>query len=271
MNLEEFGKHFANLYGRTHELLLPNLNQRIAYLYLASCDLQEAVKKTLSHEIVGIALARIFIRTLGVANFFPGLFLGKGMSRKYPPGYCIYCRCNPCDCGKNKKDEYELAEIDHQQATWGLKRWQEHLNSLYEWQNYNRENNLKSILVKLSSEIAQLLMLREQWRKEFIFSRKFITNPIGLMALEMCDILAWSIAVANFYRMIDLEEVVMQCFEKNCPECGSSPCKCPSFWRDVIDWDTFLKTIRRQRTENGKIRAYRFSSSGGYPSCFGGK
>ena len=45
------------------------------------------------------------------------------------------------------------------------------------------------------------------------------------LALEMADVLAWLVTLANV-RGIDLEAAVLAKYGRNCPGCGSAPCDC---------------------------------------------
>ena len=45
------------------------------------------------------------------------------------------------------------------------------------------------------------------------------------LALEMADVLAWLVTLANV-RGVDLEEAVVRKYGKACPGCGASPCGC---------------------------------------------
>ena len=45
------------------------------------------------------------------------------------------------------------------------------------------------------------------------------------LALEMADVLAWLVTLANI-RGIDLEAAVIRKYGGSCPGCGASPCCC---------------------------------------------
>ena len=45
------------------------------------------------------------------------------------------------------------------------------------------------------------------------------------LALEMADVLAWLVTLANV-RGVDLEAAVLRKYGKACPGCGSVPCAC---------------------------------------------
>ncbi|MEO6811181.1 MAG: MazG nucleotide pyrophosphohydrolase domain-containing protein, partial [Isosphaeraceae bacterium] len=45
------------------------------------------------------------------------------------------------------------------------------------------------------------------------------------LALEMADVLAWLVTLANI-RGVDLEAAVWQKYGRACPGCGAVPCVC---------------------------------------------
>ncbi|WP_435010850.1 MazG nucleotide pyrophosphohydrolase domain-containing protein [Tundrisphaera lichenicola] len=45
------------------------------------------------------------------------------------------------------------------------------------------------------------------------------------LALEMADVLAWLVTLANI-RGVDLEAAVLGKYGQTCPGCGSIPCRC---------------------------------------------
>lgn len=45
------------------------------------------------------------------------------------------------------------------------------------------------------------------------------------LALEMADVLAWLVTLANV-RGIDLEAAVRRKYGASCPGCGNQPCRC---------------------------------------------
>src|SRR5215213_1216345 len=45
------------------------------------------------------------------------------------------------------------------------------------------------------------------------------------LALEMADVLAWLVTLANI-RGVDLEAAVSRKYGRSCPGCGSVPCRC---------------------------------------------
>ena len=45
------------------------------------------------------------------------------------------------------------------------------------------------------------------------------------LALEMADVLAWLVTLANV-RGVDLEAAVLRKYGEACPGCGATPCRC---------------------------------------------
>ena len=48
------------------------------------------------------------------------------------------------------------------------------------------------------------------------------------LALEMADVLAWLLTLANV-RGVDLEAAVIRKYGRVCPGCGAIPCRCDPF------------------------------------------
>ena len=51
------------------------------------------------------------------------------------------------------------------------------------------------------------------------------SGPDEELALEMADVLAWLVTLANV-RRIDLEAAVVAKYGRTCPGCGQIPCQC---------------------------------------------
>ena len=45
------------------------------------------------------------------------------------------------------------------------------------------------------------------------------------LALEMADVLAWLVTLANV-RGVDLQAAVIRKYGRGCPGCGATPCRC---------------------------------------------
>jgi NTP pyrophosphatase (non-canonical NTP hydrolase) len=50
-------------------------------------------------------------------------------------------------------------------------------------------------------------------------------NDIKALENEFADVLAWLASLANLVN-IDLEKAAFSKYQKNCPKCELSPCKC---------------------------------------------
>ena len=98
MKLNDAMQHFSKLYGRRNRIFLPSLRDRIDFLNLAIGDLQDAVRKGVNEQLLGVALARVISRIFCIAEHFQELDIAWAMARKYGPDFCIYCRKEACAC-----------------------------------------------------------------------------------------------------------------------------------------------------------------------------
>ena len=227
-------KYFFHLYGRRNRIFLPGLMERINYLNLGICDLQDAVRKEEGQAVIGITLARVTARIFCIAEHFwnipanQSIHMVEVMCQKYPASRCSYCQEFPCQCPE-RRTEAVLEPIHGEQLNWSFNRWQEHLRSLYG--NKNRERGIENILNRLFKETGELLSLQmripnmgtglAQIEKEF--------------ALELADALAWTMAVASFFE-IDLQQEVLERYGNGCWSCHQSPCCCTNFNLKPMQW-----------------------------------
>lgn len=224
--------HFHRLYGRRNRIFLPGLVERINFLYLAICDLQDAIRKEYNLEIKGVALARIVARIFCVVDHFSRLPLIETISRKYPFVHCSYCGSSPCCCQEKRFDAI-LEPISEIQLNWTLKEWQEHLNGFYG--KKNEEKGIENLLNRLFRENGELLALQMMISKGELDSDKVEQE----FALELADVFAWTIAVTNFLA-IDLESAVLKRFGKGCWKCNQTPCVCGNFSVKPVKWESQL-------------------------------
>ena len=71
-------------------------------------------------------------------------------------------------------------------------------------------------------DAATFLWLAEEFGELATALRSGTTEEL---ALEMADVLAWLVTLANL-RGIDLEAAVVRKYGKACPGCGDVPCSC---------------------------------------------
>lgn len=223
MNIEQLQQHFCRTYERRNRIFMVNgLFGRIMFLNLAIGDLQEAIRKEFSKEIIATALARVVARIFCVANYFINLQLSQAMVQKYPKKHCSYCQSTPCQCPE-KRPEPKLEEsILPEQENWDLNQWGSHLNTLYGQRNILR--GIEYIINRLSKEISELISLCMG-----IPNTRSDIKTIELdFALELSDAIAWTIAIAN-YLEIDLEKAVTDRYGNGCSTCGQEECGCTHF------------------------------------------
>jgi NTP pyrophosphatase (non-canonical NTP hydrolase) len=230
MTLDALMKHFFRLYGRRDSLFLPSLGKRRFLLNLTISDLQQAIRKDLEPAAIDGALARIVARIFCVAEHFWHLPLPECLIRKYPATHCSYCQQMPCTCPERRPD-YQLApEVAPQQLRWSLSKWTHHFNALYG--DRNRQRGIDNLMGRLYREAGELASVQMRLT-ETGPSLEAIEEAV---ALELADVLAWTIAVANYLNR-DLEQAVLSRFRAGCPTCKKMPCTCCTpFSFKLIEW-----------------------------------
>jgi NTP pyrophosphatase (non-canonical NTP hydrolase) len=218
MDLQALLDHTALLYGRRNRIYLPSLRDLIDYLNLSIGDLQDAVRKDVGREAIGVALARVTCRVFEVADHFKDLPLVAMMVAKFPAGHCSYCHHFPCDCPPEHRLN-AILETNHDpaQLQWSLSDWCNHFAGLYGTKN--KERGIGDILNRLFREASEFLSLcmHAQGATVEEAEREF--------ALELADTLSWTIAVANFFE-VDLEEAYLRRYGNGCVNCKRSSCNC---------------------------------------------
>jgi len=126
-----------------------------------------------------------------------------------------------------------LEPISEIQLAWTLKEWQEHFNNFYGQKN--KEKGVEYILNRLFREAGELLALQMMTCRGELSSDKIEEE----FALELADIFAWTIAVANFLET-DLESAVLKRFGRGCWKCNQNPCVCGNFNVKPVKWDSQL-------------------------------
>src|SRR4051812_12717316 len=91
-------QHFFLLFGRRNSLYMQGLDARINLLNMGVGDLQDAVRKKVSHDQREVAIARVVCRIFGVAQHFGDLKLAYVYAGKYLKDTCAYCDAAPCIC-----------------------------------------------------------------------------------------------------------------------------------------------------------------------------
>ena len=230
MTLQEMTSYFFKLYGRRNRIFLPGLGERIGYLNLGICDLQEAIRKGQDVRTIGVAFARVVARIFCIAEHFWLLPFVEAITQKYPAGFCSYCQSFPCKCPEKRPDAI-IGQVSEKQLIWSLRQWQEHFNILYG--DKNRQKGMENILNRLFKETGELLSLQmmipntslslDEIEKEFSF--------------ELADTLAWTIALANFFG-VDIEQALLERYGRGCWRCHQSSCICANFDFKPMKWES---------------------------------
>ncbi|MBM2820631.1 MAG: hypothetical protein HW405_391 [Candidatus Berkelbacteria bacterium] len=90
-NLQDMIDCFFRLYGPRNRIYLSGLRKRCDFLIIAIGDLQDAIRKEVSRDLLEIALARIVSRIFCIAEAFGEYKLVEVMSDKYRASGCSYC------------------------------------------------------------------------------------------------------------------------------------------------------------------------------------
>ena len=232
MTLQGLMNHLFQLYGLRNRIFLSGLRERIDFLHLAIGDLQDAIRKGVTKDKLGTALARVVSRIFCVAENFPSFPLVKTMARKYPYGKCSYCQQSPCLCPE-KRLNFILEKASKEQMSWTLRDWGLHLDRLYG--ERNREKGVENLVCRLFKEQCELLNLQMGTsHKTRVFDS--LAGIVEEFALELADSLAWTIGVANYFG-IDLEQAVLDRYGTACWKCRKCPCECLEFKFEQVNWE----------------------------------
>jgi len=230
MELQQLMEHFFTLYGPRNGVFLNSLERRIGFLSLAIVDLRRAIRKQVGISKTGLALARIVSRTFCIAeHFHGGLPLVEALSRKYPEGRCSYCGQSPCICGSRRADFQLEQSVSTEQSQWSLTQWCQHLDKLYGANN--SAQNVDNLVSHLFEEVGEVLSLAMKIPNLDMPPQKIEFE----IALELADVLAWTIAIANVFE-VDLESVLRSRYSPGCWKCVQNPCICGPFSFDQVDW-----------------------------------
>lgn len=217
-------RHMRSLYGASNSLRMRHgAGERLAYLGLAHADLCRVLRKE-QGEYVPVALAQYTAWLLCLAE---GLFAERGgrimaeaMAYKYPSAHCGYCHKNPCECSQLVRSTHKLnGDKDETQARWTLRKWQDHLSSVYGPNNVCR--GVHHAMMRLSEEFGEIGAL--------IVGLDHAQSQTTVLeqecAGELADILAWVLAVAHQTGHC-LESAVVALYKDGCPQCKHDRCAC---------------------------------------------
>lgn len=229
MNLKQLIDHARRVYGRRNSVHFRGTPDRIGFLLVATGDLHDAIKKRMKKAVIAHMLGRVVSRIFCVIDAYKVLPLVEIMARKYPLTHCTYCHKCPCKCGKKRPDYVLMKKPSSEQLKWSLKEWCTAFNRMYG--RKNEKCDAEILLLRLYKEITELLAIAS--RPETI--RGDLLDGEREIALEIADILAWTIAIANHFG-IDLESQYLKLYGDGCPNCHGSECHCAAFRYGQLDW-----------------------------------
>lgn len=222
--IDDWMTQFQALYGtRNEEQFRRSLLRRIAFLHRGFRKLSQVIRKreeAEKRELLPTALARVVGYLIAVVQHYTSLPLTKTLVRKFCQGKCAYCGKPECGCPKIGRHKVKLGRGVIKANELTIEQLAKLLDATYG--NTNRERGLLWILQKLVEEIDELWELEEQ-----IDCREVdLRTARRELALEAADVLAWIIALANYFQ-VDLEAALEARYGKGCWSCHTSPCSCP--------------------------------------------
>lgn len=204
------------VFGPRDRLYLDERFKRIRLFETGVADLFDALRREPTADDLKVPFARVTARIFSIANGIDGVLVSQGMMMKFPKEGCAYCGSQPCNCSAFR-GEATLAGYNVEQATWGLREWQQHLYNLYG--RPNAEKGIWFVTTRLAIETNELVA--EEDKIPFMAPEDVRRN----YALEVADTLAWTIAAANILG-VDLQAAALERFGNGCPTCGNVPCQC---------------------------------------------
>ncbi len=229
MELRALVEHMRRLYGRRNRIFLSGLRERIDFLNLAVGDLQDAVRKDVDKDRLGIAITCVVSRIFCVVEHFYDLKFVEAMARKYPYDACSYCGCSPCACKERRGNAAMRTQSAQTQLVWSLRQWSLHFRRLYGEANHRR--GIENILNRLFREVSEISGLQMRLPRLALTLAEIEDE----FALECADALAWTIAIANELG-VDLETEFLKRFGGNCRQCNCIPCECKQFSFTQVEW-----------------------------------
>jgi NTP pyrophosphatase (non-canonical NTP hydrolase) len=230
MKVQDLTAYLFEVYGKRNNRYLLGRGNRIEFLTVAVGDLHEAIRKDVGPIKIGFALARIVARAVCVAHSFEKLDLSASMCCKYQPGKCSYCLQSPCNCLERRDILHAQHTISQDQYAWTLYTWQEYFRELYGQKN--RISGIDNLVGRLFKEATELMILQLR----LVNTDSILDNVDEEFAFEICDVVAWTLAIANYFD-INLEEVIIKRYGKGCWKCHNIPCHCGPFVIDPVEWD----------------------------------
>jgi NTP pyrophosphatase (non-canonical NTP hydrolase) len=133
----------------------------------------------------------------------------KALAEKYGKKLCAYCQHQVCECIYSCRNEPTITRINRQRLKWGLRDWQQHLDSVYG--PVNRTKGIEVLLTRLQKEVLEVLSVEMNAPYDNISLDQIEME----FARELADTLAWLLAVASYYD-IDLRSAVEERYGSGC-------------------------------------------------------
>jgi hypothetical protein len=214
--MDSLQDRFEEIYGPRDRIYLDERFKRIRLFETGVADHLDALRRDPTPESLKLSLARVTSRIFSIANSIDGVRVSDGMMMKFPKEGCAYCGSQPCVCMADR-GEPSLGGYNAEQASWGLRDWQKHLENLYG--KPNREKGIWFAAVRLAVETNELVAEED---KVPVSSPEDIRKNY---ALETADAMAWHAAGATILRS-DLQTGALERYGNGCPTCKAVPCQC---------------------------------------------
>lgn len=222
MTLEEIIERANCTYTRNNRIYIPSLSGLVSMLSISIGKARDTVRAELSKKLIGKSLAHVVSWTFAIVNHFKDMPFAEAMCKKYPTK-CGYCGNPHCHCPDAARKKHRKGRVQSVRLKWSLRDHQDNLRELYAQRNEEEEKGVDYIFNRLFQEVVELM---QNLAGDCVGED---ANEIEeAYALELADILAWTIALANYFK-IDLERSLSIWYGKGCAECRRMPCKCRRF------------------------------------------
>lgn len=227
--LQDTAAHLSRVFGRRDRLYLPSVAARADELLYAVDVIQDGVRKGVTKKQLEEALAYAVTRAFSCVDAYGDVPFVETLATKYPVTKCIYCHKRPCGCTE-RRERHVLVRPNAVQCRWSLKQWCASFQATYGVKN--SERGVYYCLTRLNGEISELKKAQSLTSK----SAQSINDYERDIVLELADVFAWLIAVANVLK-IDLMAAVKSRFGSGCDVCNKKTCECTHY-------DTRRATLR---------------------------
>lgn len=222
MHIYQMVDMFHHLYGRRNRLCFPfGLHELLMLMNQSFSELARSLRKNDPPEITGNRLANAVAWFCGVVDYFDDLPFADAFAVKYGKMECPYCQepyclCEPDFRPKTSETTAIVANSNVRPLSW----WCHHFDRIYGKRNH--DEGIYRIIAHLNEEVQEVLALTPL----IAYKLNDLDKLEREFALELADVFAHLIAIANFQK-IDLVTAIQRRYGEGCPVCQKKPCQCP--------------------------------------------